>query len=267
MTSDVVLFLNQADANYAVSHLSVDPNKCRVVSNGIAAHFMGLPFQRNPGPRARIAVIGGGSYRKGTPYLVSALRRLLKRRLAVEVTFIGSGRTEEEVRSAFPAEIRHRVRSIISFHNTELPSLLRGHQIFVLASLSEGQSLALLEAMACGLAPVVTDISGSTAIVRDRYNGRVVPVRDSVALERAVEELVDDQPGLSKARWRAYATAQGYSWKRCAEQNLAIYEQFLYKRTDVAPESETCIPDDGRQQVAPYLLDTGHTAPRSRRSR
>ena len=60
----------------------------------------------------------------------------------------------------YPAGVRDRLAVVESYDRDALPRLLDGHQVYVSASLAEGLSLALIEAMACGLAPVVTDLPG-----------------------------------------------------------------------------------------------------------
>ena len=66
---------------------------------------------------------------------------------------------------------------------------MRGHQAAISASLAEGFSLALPEVMACGLAPVVTNIPSARAVVRDEENGLFVPTRDAPAITHAIERL------------------------------------------------------------------------------
>ena len=88
--------------------------------------------------------------------------------------------------------------------------------------------MALVDAIACGLAPLTTP--GSMEIVRDGHNGILVPPRDSQAIEQALECLILDRPYLEQLRRNAYATAQHYSWERIARDNLAFYEEALSQR-------------------------------------
>ena len=56
----------------------------------------------------------------------------------------------------------------------------------------EGLPKTVIEAMAYGVPPVVTDCGGSPELVADGVSGFVVPVRDPVALARAINELYAD---------------------------------------------------------------------------
>ena len=65
--------------------------------------------------------------------------------------------------------------------------------MFVLPSLSEGCSNALLEAMASGLCPVVTNIGGNRDVIIDGVNGRTVEAQDDQQLSDVLSEVLTDR--------------------------------------------------------------------------
>jgi glycosyltransferase involved in cell wall biosynthesis len=65
--------------------------------------------------------------------------------------------------------------------------------VFVLPSLSEGQSLALLEAMAAGRAAVATRVGGNAELVLESETGILVPPKDPTALTEALHQLLDNR--------------------------------------------------------------------------
>jgi glycosyltransferase involved in cell wall biosynthesis len=78
-------------------------------------------------------------------------------------------------------------------YRKDAPALTAACDVFVLPSTKrEGLSRALIEAMAYGVAPVVTDCGGSPEVVVDGVSGMVVPVRDVAALAAALKRLHDD---------------------------------------------------------------------------
>ena len=74
----------------------------------------------------------------------------------------------------------------------DLARLYHQASLFVLPSLSEGCSNALLEAMASGLCPVVTNIGGNRDVINDGVNGRTVEAKDDQQLGDILSELLVD---------------------------------------------------------------------------
>jgi glycosyltransferase involved in cell wall biosynthesis len=78
-------------------------------------------------------------------------------------------------------------------HRDDMPALLSEVNIAVLPSYHEGVPKFLLEAAATGLPLVATDIEGCRVIVREGFNGLLVPPRDVSALADAVQHLLQDE--------------------------------------------------------------------------
>src|SRR3546814_10605927 len=78
--------------------------------------------------------------------------------------------------------------------------------MFAMSSISEGYSIALLEACACALPIAATRVGANAEIVADDVNGLVVPPSDPEALAAAIGQLLGD-PGRASAMGRA-----GRSW-------------------------------------------------------
>jgi glycosyltransferase involved in cell wall biosynthesis len=223
--SDACVFLNGRDRDYAIDRLGVAPDRAHVVANGIPASFLGRQLDEEPAAgELRIAHIGSWAERKGKRFLASALGPLLDRRQDVRLTLVGTRAPEEDVRTAFPDAARPRVTVVPDYDHERLPELLAGHRIVVSASLAEGFSLALPEAMACGLAPVATAVGGAPELIEDGVSGILVPPRDAEALETAVAGLLDSPERLDGLRRGARDTAQRYSWEAIARDNLDVYE-------------------------------------------
>ncbi len=78
-------------------------------------------------------------------------------------------------------------------YRSDAPALTAACDVFVLPSTKrEGLARSLIEAMAYGIAPVVTDCGGSPELVVQGVSGLVVPVADAEALAAAIRTLHDD---------------------------------------------------------------------------
>jgi glycosyltransferase involved in cell wall biosynthesis len=113
-----------------------------------------------------------------------AAREVNGRGLPLVLVVVGDGPLRDELRRLEGPGVR------VLGRRSDLDRLLAAADIFVLPSEREGMSFALLEAMAHGLAPVVSDGPGNPETVG--VAGRVVPVGDDAALAAALEELTSD---------------------------------------------------------------------------
>jgi glycosyltransferase involved in cell wall biosynthesis len=227
---DLALFLNRYELHYAVRELGVRSERARIIANGIPDTFLNLPFAATPidqDSSVRIAIIGNYIPRKGVQYAAPALNKILTRHPHVWVSFLGTLCPVDRVLANYDAPVRARIRVVPSYLRAELPTLLEGHHIKLFPTITEGFSLAQLEAMACGLAPVITRAPGPLELVQDGHDALVIPTRDSQAIEQALERLIADRALLDRLRHNARATAQGYGWSRIAHQTLQLYEEFL----------------------------------------
>ena len=91
--------------------------------------------------------------------------------------------------------------------------LLRGLDMFILPSLGEGIANTILEAMACGLAVVATDVGGNPELIQHGCNGLLVPAADPQALADAIVKLADDAD---------LRRAMGQAGRQMAEQRFSL---------------------------------------------
>ncbi|HEY7629308.1 MAG TPA: glycosyltransferase family 4 protein [Thermoleophilaceae bacterium] len=228
--ADGVLFLNEADRERGVGELGVRAERAHVVANGVPEQFLGLP---EPEPRGdeplRLVQVGSWAARKGVRVLVEAVTPLLG--TSVELTLVGTSVGIEEVIAEFSADARGHVRVVPRYEHAELPALLRDQHALVLPSYAEGFSLALVEGMACGLAPVATEVGAAPDLLTDGENGLLIPPGDAAALRSALERLAGDGSDLQDMRERARARAQDFSWSKIAADTVAVYERVLSARS------------------------------------
>ena len=100
------------------------------------------------------------------------------------------------------------------------------HDVFIQTSDFEGTSVSMLEAMAHGVAPVVTAASsGIAGVINHHDNGFVVPVGDMAAMAGVIAQLAIDQSLLADVGRAAYRTAQAYSMDSYVRKFSNILDQ------------------------------------------
>lgn len=109
-----------------------------------------------------------------------------------------------------------------------VPQWLGAADLFVLSSLNEGMANTLLEAMACGLPSVVTDVSGMDQLVRRPQTGLVVPTDSPEALASALQSLHADPERRRQMGERARdLILQRYAIARVADEHRQLYGSIL----------------------------------------
>jgi len=174
-----------------------------------------------------IAVVATLKEPKGHRYLVEAMSAIAPQYPDIHVLFIGDGTLREELQDQVK---RLKLDKHIHFlgNRHDIPELLAASELFVLPSLWEGLSMALLEAMAAGKPIVATAVSGTTQVMIHGKTGLIVPPRDSRALADAIIQLLSD-PAQAQAMGQSakrHVTAH-YSAQKQADEHLALYRRLL----------------------------------------
>lgn len=137
---------------------------------------------------------------------------------------VGDGKLRAELESAAAsAGVGHAVRFLGD--RSDIDRLLPGFDVFVLSSLTEGYSVALLEACASALPVVATDVGGNGEIVRHGRNGLLVPPRQPEALASALVLLLRQQQ-LAADMGRA---GRGWALAETSLQAMATRYEALYR--------------------------------------
>ncbi len=112
-------------------------------------------------------------------------------------------------------QLEHQVKTLHLEKHVVLPgfrddvlSCIKGFDLFVMSSETEGLGTSLLDAMAAGKATIGTDVGGIPEAIEDRESGLIVPPNDPASLARAIVKLLKDdalakrmgQAGLARAR-------------------------------------------------------------------
>jgi glycosyltransferase involved in cell wall biosynthesis len=134
---------------------------------------------------------------KGVFDLPEIDRLLAARGVAVEWTVMGDGPDGAELRRRWTGP--SAVRWLGPKTNAEVLEELPRHDVFVLPTRAEGFPVALLEAMAAGLVPVVSDIpSGVREAIEAGVTGFLPPVGDCAAFADAIAALAADRARLEE---------------------------------------------------------------------
>jgi glycosyltransferase involved in cell wall biosynthesis len=221
-----LLVLNRDDREFALRRYRRRPEDVFLFRNGVdpAAERQHPTDPPNTAGVPTVLFVGTWMARKGVRTLVEAAGVLDRRGIAPRFVLAGTGVAAEEILAAWPAELRDRVRVIPRFAREEEAALYSGADVFVLPSLSEGQPLALLQALAAGCCCVASDISGSRELITHRESGLLHPAGDAGGLAACLAECLAS-PGLrAELGQGARRAVAGRSWEVVARDVIDFVE-------------------------------------------
>jgi len=201
---------SEAVKDFYVKNIGVQPEKITVIPNGIdIAYFDSI----TPDPELRkslgikpddfvIICVANLHINKGHRYLLEAFEQLHslpshpfqggESKRGLKLILVGDGTERKNLEQQIK---NYQSKNNILFlgRRTDIPQLLKISDIFVLPTMFEGMSNAILEAMASGLPVITTGIPENKEIIEDNKTGLIVPVKNSIALAQTIEKLLGDK--------------------------------------------------------------------------
>jgi glycogen(starch) synthase len=197
----------------------------QVIPNGVDPdEFADAVPERGFG--AYVLAVGRLVPQKGFDVLVTAFA---SESLSALNLVIAGGGFEQTRLEALASElgISSRVHIVGSVDRSRLAQLLRGAQAFAFPSRGEAFGIALLEAMAAGVASVAAAAGGVPELARDGENALVVQPDDAEALASALARLTRDERVRRRLIAGGRATAAELAWTRVAGQYEDVYRSVL----------------------------------------
>ncbi len=163
-----------------------------------------------------------------------SLKKIPEARQRLRLVMVGDGPLLEPARALLAQEgfadlawlpgARHDVHRI-----------LRDLDVFVLPSLVEGISNTILEAMACGLPVIATDVGGNPELVQDNVTGRLIPRRDLSALSQAIGYYLSHPAERTRHGREARRVVETrFSLGTMVSGYVSVYDRLLRERAQLA---------------------------------
>jgi len=177
-----------------------------------------------------IGTVGRLSIEKGHRYFVEAIRILKESYPDVRYVFIGEGSEMDAVKAQIE---RHNLKDeiILTGWRSDMETIYRGLDVFVLSSLTEGLPVALLEALSYGVPAVATAVGGSPDVIIDSENGYLVPSENPDELANAIGKLISDQALRERFGRAGFERAKNtFSMSAYARSFLTLYRELLAEK-------------------------------------
>ena len=217
-----------------VMNLGIEPDKIETLTLGIDTDRFALIERPARRPSRALRLVCTRRLEPVFDHLtiLEALARLKDKGIAFETTFVGGGSLLDTLkRRAGEVGLNGSVRFTGKVHNDDLPEILGQNDVYLSASLWDGMSLSLLEAMAAGLFPIVSDIKANAALLKHNEDGLLHKVGDPDDLAGCIMRL-HEHPQL--AAGAAQRNRQKVFESADRQQNMKrlenIYEKLIDKR-------------------------------------
>lgn len=116
---------------------------------------------------------------------------------------------------------------ILAGYRSDIPDVLNAADIFVFPSFHEGMPVSALEAMACGLPIICSEIRGNVDIIREGDNGYLFQPSDVETLARKLEYLLDDAEKRKVMGLKNKENVKDFSLESVTEELKRIYKSVL----------------------------------------
>ncbi len=161
--------------------------------------------------------------------LINAVPIIIKKHRNVKFIIKGKGPLERRIRNlARKLHVTQHIRFTDFVPYPEMPHYLSAADIYVSTSYIDSTSVSLLEAMACELPPVTTDIPGNREWVKNEVNGLLYPPRDHRTLAEKITQLIENKNLREKYGERCRQIVEKKAtWKKCVSKLESIYLSLL----------------------------------------
>ncbi len=195
-----------------------------VINNGVELDRF-YPAEHNElSKELKLVTVGRLSVTKRVEMLVEAVDILHRQGTNVHLTIAGGGGLLEKLQKLIEQKGLNNIINLTGRTEAEqMPEIYRQNNIFISASMQEGMSNAMLEALASGLPIITTNCEGVEELIAD--NGIVVENDTAEALAEAINGLAKNQQDYKAMCASARHHAENLGWDKAAEQYVRLYRR------------------------------------------
>ena len=233
--ADKIITVSNATRDYVLS-LGAKPKKVEVMHNGVdLERFRPLTGKKEemrkklgiPQNSKVVITVRRLVFKNGIDTLIECANVAVKKN--PNITFLVVGKGPDQISVQMKAQqlgIENNFRLTGFVKDEDLPLYYNAADFFVLPSKSgEGLPLVALEAMACGLPVIATDVGGINEVLMEKW-GRLVPANRPELLAEAVLEFANEDFSSRSRELRAFVEEK-FSWDKNVERLVDIYKELI----------------------------------------
>ncbi len=194
-----------------IKSIGVDPKHIVEIPSGVEKEFISTSISSHDEAQRKFVFLGRAERRKGIIELNEVLKQLISENKNFRMEFIGPIPSENKIDHSsiiYHGEIRDAKK---------IRSLLSKNDVLICPSWSEGFPNVILEAMACGLAIIATNVGAVAAMVNEN-NGWLIEPADQKELYKVINKAIDAKNLNSKKEASLYSVNNTFNWDIIAKK-------------------------------------------------
>jgi glycosyltransferase involved in cell wall biosynthesis len=224
-----IILQNRSDLNYLIKKTGLKKNKVKIIK-GSGVDLKKFKFSRINYKFPKILMASRIIEDKGVFDYIKAIQHLKKKNISAKFYLIG------DIDEANPSAIQKKnienwiKNKLVNYfeHQQNIEKFIKNSSIVVLPSYREGFPKILMEAAAIGRPVITTNVPGCRDAVIENETGILVPVKNYIALAKAIEKLSKDKKKLKKIGIAARKHAiKNFNIIDIVSQHISIYKKIV----------------------------------------
>ncbi|MCX5635116.1 MAG: glycosyltransferase family 4 protein [Planctomycetota bacterium] len=201
-----------------------------VIPNGVDLELFSPAHNKDRSDTFKLLTVGRLSVTKRVEMLIDAVEILHGVGMKLSFTIVGGGAGKKLLRQIISAKKLDAIIKVAGRIEAEkMPAVYRQSDLFISASMQEGMSNAMLEAMASGLPIVTTRCEGVEELIAD--NGVIAENDSAISIADAVRKAAGDTDKYNAMCATARKKAEQFRWSNVGRGYLQIYQRVMNKRS------------------------------------
>ena len=236
-SADQLITVSNSTRNDLIKILNVNPNRVTSAQLGVTPGYMPIDddaamqriIEKYDLPERFILYVGLVEPRKNLPILIEAFKRLSEEDLNYKLVLVGrlGWMHKDVIGQVRELNLDDEVLFLGYVPQQDLPLIYNLASLFVYPTLYEGFGLPVLEAMACGVPVITSNVSSLPEIVGEA--GLLTPVNELEALYKTIIRALTDTSLRKDLISKGIKRAAKFSWARTAQLTLQVYQRAMQK--------------------------------------
>lgn len=207
--------------------LGVKEDKASIIPNGVDLE----KFYNNEEIRTkpfRIICVGRLSWEKGHEYLIRAMPKIREEFPEARLVLVGDGPLRDNLKGlVYTLNLQNDVDFMGLLPHKDTIREIKKSSLFICPSLAEGLGIVFIEAQACGIPVIGTNIGGIPDVVRHGSTGLLVPPKDSKKIAETISCFWKNEWLQKRLVQNALQNVKKFEWSSISENVSRVYERFL----------------------------------------